>query len=153
MSTHLYSNDEKTTRANETGSKQSRQVCFCCFIDGRGRQRSSLRRAAAAGGEKGLGGSSSCDVSGAAICLPVCACCTGAEGLHSKCRQADTPQHSHPVVPARPDVTGRGRAQEVISDGGETHGGFFFTSSSSSNLLKKKVRICLGGNLIICSQP
>lgn len=139
MSTHLYSNDEKTTRANETGSKQSRQVCFCCFIDGRGRQRSSLRRAAAAGGEKGLGGSSSCDVSGAAICLPVCACCTGAEGLHSKCRQADTPQHSHPVVPARPDVTGRGRAQEVISDGGETHGGFFFTSSSSSNLLKKKL--------------
>lgn len=55
------------------------------------------------------------DVSGAAICLPVCACCTGAEGLHSKCRQADTPQQSHPVTA---DVTGRGkgRDQEVISE-------------------------------------
>ncbi len=59
------------------------------------------------------------DVSGAAICLPVCACCTGAEGLHSKCRQADTPQQSHPVTA---DVMGRGkgRVQEVISEEGDT---------------------------------
>lgn len=59
--------------------------------------------------------SSSSDVSGAAICLPVCACCTGAEGLHSKCRQADTPQQSHPVTA---DVTGRGkgRVREVMSE-------------------------------------
>lgn len=57
----------------------------------------------------------SSDVSGAAICLPVCACCTGAEGLHSKCRQADTPQQSHPVTA---DVMGRekARAQEAISE-------------------------------------
>lgn len=51
----------------------------------------------------------SSDVSGAAICLPVCACCTGAEGLHSKCRQADTPQQSHP---ATADVLGRGKRVE-----------------------------------------
>lgn len=48
------------------------------------------------------------DVSGAAICLPVCACCTGAEGLRSKCRQADTPQQSHPVTV---DVMGRGKGE------------------------------------------
>lgn len=59
------------------------------------------------------------DVSGAAICLPVCACCTGAEGLHSKCRQADTPQQSHPVAV---DVMGRGkgRVQDVMSEEGNT---------------------------------
>lgn len=59
------------------------------------------------------------DVSGAAICLPVCACCTGAEGLHSKCRQADTPQQSHPVTV---DVMGRGkgRVQDVMSEEGNT---------------------------------
>lgn len=78
-----------------------------------------------------------CDVSGAAICLPVCACCTGAEGLHSKCRQADTPQHSHPVISSRSDVMGRGkgRGQEVISEEGETHGVdlfiFFFTNRNN----------------------
>lgn len=61
-----------------------------------------------------------------------------------------THHNTHPVVPARSDVMGRGKgtAQEVISDEGETHGGFFFLLLLLfRHFKKKKVRICLGENL------